>query len=130
MSVVLTQARKRINNLFRGQKGISLVETLVALAILGFIGVSFLQALATTSMGADAYEERVTAQFLAQWQVEDITTSPYLEIGDYDEVSPLPANYTISISTVQQDVGKQEVTVQVFHHGEFVLEMTDLKVDW
>lgn len=131
--------RRRINNLLKGQKGIGLLEVLLAVAILGVIGVGFMQALATTSEGADSHEKRVTASSLAQSQVEYIKSSAYLADGNYPKLSPLPPPYDIDIERVNIDkdgleveveTGKQEVTVKVYHQGDFVLEMTTLKVDW
>ena len=31
---------------------------------------------------------------------------------------------------VEEETGKQEVTVKVYHQGDFVLDMTTLKVEW
>ena len=132
--------RRRINNLLKGQKGIGLLEVLLAVAILGVIGVGFMQALATTSEGADLHEKRVTASSLAQSQVEYIKASPYLPVseGDYS-VAVSSHGYSIDIETVNIDkdgleveveTGKQEVTVKVYHGEDFVLSMTTLKVDW
>lgn len=124
--------RRRINNLLKGQKGIGLLEVLLAVAILGVIGVGFMQALATTSEGADSHEKRVTASSLAQSQVEYIKSSAYLADGNYPKLSPLPPPYDIDIDTVEETPGsgRQEVTVKVYHGEDFVLDMTTLKVDW
>ena len=56
----------------KGEKGISLLETVVALALLGIIGVAFLGALATTSNSRLIADEHVSARILAESQMEDI----------------------------------------------------------
>ena len=129
--------RRRISNLLKGQQGFGLVETLVAMAILGVIGVGFIQALGTTSEGTDIHEERVTASSLAQSQVEYIKSLGYDATAsnpdpgvDYPVGVSLPLNYSMTVDTTEEQTGKQEVTVKVYHLEDFVLDMTTLKVDW
>ena len=49
----------------REQKGIGLLEVIVAAAIMGLIGVGFLAALNTNSKASGALDERVTAANLS-----------------------------------------------------------------
>lgn len=113
----------------QGQRGISLAEVLVAVAILGFIGVAFLTALSTTSKTTGLYEQRVTAQSLAQSQIEEIKAMDYDPSGNYSVVVTLPSSYAMSISTVETEVDKQEVTA-VVHLGEHHLfELTTIKIN-
>jgi len=129
--------RRRINNLLKGQKGIGLLEVLLAVAILGVIGVGFMQALGTTSEGADLHEKRVTASILAQSQVAHIKSIAYDADAsdptpgvDYSVGISLPPNYSVTVDTTEEQAGRQEVTVKVYHGEDFVLSMTTLKVDW
>ena len=115
---------------FQGQRGISLIETVAALGILGVIGVAFLTALFTTSKSTDLYEQRVTAQSLAQSQLEEIKASDYSgDNNSYTGTISSPG-YTISISTVTQEAGKQEVTVAVSRDGHHLFQLTTVKADW
>ena len=124
------QMRNRIGSLLRVQKGASLMETTVALAIIGTIGVVFLQALFTISGGTDTHQGRATAASLAQSQVEYVKSTQYLPDGSYDVVVDLPPGYTVFTEAEVKEVGKQEIKVTVYHQDNFVLEVTSLKVDW
>ena len=134
------QIWSRIGNLLGAQRGFSLIETLVAVAILALVGVAFVQGLSTTAMGTGAYERRVTAANLAQSQIEDIKGTVYLPLegpypagpveGHYSITVDTPSGYSLSNVVEEQAEGKQEVTVKVYHQGEFVFQMTTVKVDW
>jgi len=73
-----------------GQRGISLIETVVAIGILAAIGVVFLSALFSTSRGTGLHEQRVTALNLAQSQLELIRQAAY------DNVTPYYDNVTLA----------------------------------
>ena len=122
--------KNRVRNLFGAQKGFSLMDTMIAVAILAMIGVGFLQALFIISKGTDTHEKRAIAASLAQSQVEYVKGTEYLPGGDYDVVVALPPGYSMSTETVQEETGKQKVTVEVYRQEDFVLKMTTLKVDW
>ncbi|MBA7662816.1 hypothetical protein ES703_70849 [subsurface metagenome] len=122
---------------FHGQSGISLIETVTALCVMGFIGVAFLTSLSTTSNSTDLYEQRFTASVLAQSQIEILKATPYEHISPYYETVPSPAGkppgYDILISTVLQEEGKQdkqEITVKVSQDGHHLFELTTIKADW
>ncbi|NQT49037.1 MAG: hypothetical protein HQ578_08710 [Chloroflexi bacterium] len=124
--------KRKIRTLLASQTGVGLVEILVAVAILGVIGVGFLLALTNTVDGTEFHEVKVTASSLAQSQVEYIKSQAYAadDPVSYVEISPLPPGYEIDVDVVEEGVGKQEVTVTVYHQGDFALSMTTLKVDW
>ena len=60
------------------ESGITLIETVVALAILGAIAVIFLSGLATASKAAFIADEQATAESLAQSQMEWIKNASYV----------------------------------------------------
>jgi len=120
--------KRKIRTLLASQTGVGLVEILVAVAILGVIGVGFLLALTNTVDGTEFHEVKVTASSLAQSQVEYVKSQAYAI--SYDTVSPVPVGYSIDTDVVEDGVGRQEVTVTVYHQGDFALSMTTLKVDW
>ncbi len=66
----------------RNEKGLSLMEVVIALALLGVIGLAFLGALSTASKGVFVTDERATAESLARSEMEYVKRQPYAE-DDY-----------------------------------------------
>ena len=70
----------RITRIFTcRESGTTLLETVVALAILGTIAVTFLSGLVTTSQAAFIADERATAESLAQSQMEWAQNASYVD---------------------------------------------------
>lgn len=118
----------------RGQRGISFVETVVAMGLLAIIGVAFLTALQTISINTRRYDERVTALGLAESQVERLKAVAYdagapASPDSYAVSVAAPPGYSISISEVQQGDRKQEVTVAVSREGRPVFHLKTIKAD-
>lgn len=123
--------------------GFSLVEQLVALAIMSTAIVVLLAGLMTAARGISLFADRVTAQSLARSQLEMIKDSPYIAdptANPYPAVSA-PAAYTLTTSVeywdsasetfrsaVQND-GMQRITVEVNRAGNQILSVEDYKVD-
>ena len=75
--------------MLKKQKGFSLIEVLVALALLGVLAAGFLVALANSSSHSLTANIRATAESLARTQMESIKNEPY-QTG----ASTNPALYT------------------------------------
>lgn len=67
----------------RGQRGFSLIEILVGLAILTAIGVAFLNGLFTTSKAIMVSQESTITESLARSQMEYIKTQDYIPDDNY-----------------------------------------------
>ena len=111
----------------QGQTGLTLLETLIALAILGLIGVVYLSALNTGFRSEDIIREHVRAENLVRAQLEDIRYQPYQ--SSYNVTVPLPLEYSITIDTqpYEPDDNTQQNTVTVSRSGKPLLTVTDLK---
>ncbi len=119
--------------MFKSQKGISLIETIVAVCILAIIGVAFLSALATTSTARATNEERSAAKILAEGIIEYIKTDNYA--NSYNPPSSLFDDfpgYTIPIPIHPENLRNgnlQKITITVSHKGHEVLTLESYKVD-
>lgn len=86
----------------RGQRGLTLIEVLVAAAILAVIGVVLLNALATNAKATRTLDEKVVATNLATAYIEAIKASPY-DITEpyYDEAVAgitIPPQYDVDVN--------------------------------
>ncbi len=115
-------------------KGFSLIEVIIALALMGIIGIAFAGGLFTTSKAIIIDDERATAESLARSQIEYVKSSNYSVIGAYDKINIDPdefPNYDIDLPlTVDQlENGLQKITVTVTHHDEPVITLEGYKAN-
>ncbi|HEY91166.1 MAG TPA: type II secretion system protein [Dehalococcoidia bacterium] len=128
----------RIWDLFnKSESGVSFLETLIALAVLGAISVAFLSGLATTSRAAVISDRRVTAESLARSQMESVKQVAYVpEASQYTPIQiPSDESYTgFSVTITAEplespDDGVQKVTVTVLRSGADFYVLQGYKVD-
>ncbi len=119
----------------KSEVGSPLIETVVALALLGIVGLAFLTGLATSSRATVITNERATAESLVRSQVEYVKNYDYqYDVTEYpvDPALLIPASWTVPPPLVElvhaTDDGLQEVTVSAEHNGETVLSVTIYKV--
>lgn len=67
----------------RNEKGFTLVEVIIGLAILGLIAIAILAGLAIGSRAIITADEKATAESLARSQMEYIKNQPYQEAPPY-----------------------------------------------
>ncbi len=121
----------------RGESGSTLLETLVALAILSIISVAFLSGLTTTSRAAIISDRRATAESLAQSQMETVKQAVYVyEATQYTPVQiPDDVSYTgfsaaiVAEAIESPDDGVQKITVTITRSGEDIYVLQGYKVD-
>jgi len=143
---------KRLGN----QKGLTLVEVLIALTVFAAIAVSLFIALNVSHKTTHSVSENTTAESLTRATLEYIKSCDYYDEScpDYDEgVSPTqyyqglvnvniipPTGYTIYVSAVpidpdtyqplpSGDLGLQKVTVEIYYDGDLVLTTVSYKVN-
>ena len=117
----------------QGEKGISLLETIVAVVIMSIIGLGFLSALATTSSARATNEERTAAKILAEAVLEYIKTDNYsTEYTPPQSLFDDFPGYTIPIPVSAENERNgniQRIAITVTHHGHEVLTLETYKVD-
>jgi prepilin-type N-terminal cleavage/methylation domain-containing protein len=130
--------------LVSGQKGTTLIEVLIAIAILGMIAVPFLTALSTSSRALIIADERTTAESLIRSEIEYVRSQDYCNASwSYNVTSAgstssnppdwfvgshaLPDNckdYSLTVDAsliVGEGAGIQNITVTVWRDDEVVL---------
>ena len=125
----VTQERRR----GRGEEGVGLVETLIAVGILGLTLTVLLAAVSTGSLAVARTEERVVAENLARSQLEYTKSQSYLPPpASYATVTPSPGGYGVAVEAVSipdTDSAIEKITVTVSRDGETLLQVEDYKVD-
>ena len=121
------------------ESGATLIETLVALAILGTVAVTFLSGIYTTSRATFLVDVRTTAMSLAQSQMEWAENATYNNAPFEYSPAPIPSGkdyvyYSANVTAAllpghSPDDGIQKITVTVKHSGEQVFTLEDYKVD-
>jgi len=120
----------------KGEKGFTIIETLVALALLGIIAVALLSGVATASKASSIANERAIAESLVHSEAEYVKSCAYQDSASEYPVDPsltVPDSWTVPPPVVglvhATDDGIQEVTVTAEHNGEEVLSLKIYKVD-
>ena len=114
----------------KGQRGDSLVEVLVSLALLGILGVGILSALGTGTGALLLADQRQTAKNLAESQMEHVKNE--LFSSSYT-AAPIPAEHSgydaeIHVHSIPgRDINIQKIVVEVRHHGREVLTLEGYK---
>jgi Tfp pilus assembly protein PilV len=128
----ISEGRKRVKGWAQEQRGLGLVETLVAVAILGTSVVAFVVALSAGSIAIGEQDEEVVAQSLVRTQLEYTKSYPYdSEATTYPAVD-LPEGYALSISVASvpgTDADIQKITVTVSRESESIITVEDYKVN-
>jgi len=146
MKITITQWLARITAWVQDERGLGLVESVVAVAILGVVVVAFALALSAGSIAAREAKQEAVAQSLARAQLEYVKCYPYNpeattypKVDIYDETynpNPVtrPEGYEISSVGVASvpgtggDTDIQKITVTISLDGEEILEVSAYKV--
>ena len=128
---------RRRSGFIHGESGITLLETVIAVAILGIVAPAFLSGVATISKGVYTADVQATAESLARSQMEWARNASY----SYNATSYSPAlitttkdyiNYSANITAAplhEPDDGIQKITVTITRSGEAVYRLESYKVN-
>jgi len=114
-------------NTMKSEKGILLIEVIVALALLGIISASFLGGVATTSTARVTADERASAKILAESLMDTIKKDTYKTsyiITIPDEFAGYSANLSVTNGN-----NIQELTIAINHRNREVLTLESYKVN-
>jgi prepilin-type N-terminal cleavage/methylation domain-containing protein len=110
------------------ERGMGLIEVLVALALLGIIGAAFLSATATTSTSRMTADEHASAKILAESTMDTVKKMPYS--ATYNVTVPDEyAGYSINLTV--EDIRTndiQRLTVAIARRGHDIFTLQDYKV--
>lgn len=120
----------------KGEKGISLIDTIVAVCLLGIVSAIFLGSMGTAAKATMISEERVTAEILARTQIEYIKDYPYDYYATEYPVDPtldIPYGWSMDNPTVEAlhgtEDGIQKVTITVQCQERTIFSSFMYKVD-
>lgn len=120
----------------KSEIGYSLIETLVALAIMGIVAVIFLGGMATTTKANIVTDKKATAESLVFSEIEYVKNYTYqYDTSQYpvDPALAIPEGWGVPQPVVElvhaTDDGIQKVTVTAQYNGEAVLSVDVYKVD-
>jgi len=140
---LISKLRKTVRG---GSRGFSMLEVVIAIALLGIIAVSVLTALQTAALALISADQRATAESIARTQMEWVRYSEYddvLEEGhpeyslDPQIENIRPPDFSVVTTAIRlnkdaildDDDGIQEITVTVSHGDRVVVILKDYKRD-
>jgi len=120
----------------RSEKGMLLIETAAALAILGIVAVAYLGGIGTSLKSTIIAKEQATAQSLVISEIEYVKNYPYQYSASEYPVDPaldIPVAWSVPPPVVglvhATDDGIQKVTVKAEYNGKEILSMVAYKVN-
>lgn len=111
----------------KGEAGVSLLETVIAVGLLGLIGVGFASALSTGSRATRTLDEEVMAISLGRSQLAEVQSLAYFD--SYTPTISTPPEFSLQLLTEPLDASNtaQKNTVRVFRAGQLLFEVSAYK---
>lgn len=134
MGTTINQWLARARGWVQAERGLGLVESLVAVAILGVVVVAFVIALSAGSIAVRQGDEEVVAQSLVRTQLEYTKGYPYNPAATTYPAVDTPEGYSISVEVgsipeAEGDTDIQKITVTISRGGEDILTVEEYKVN-
>ena len=114
------------------ESGISLVESLVAIAILGGGVLTMILAMSGGALAVNENDQEVVAQSLARTELEYIKNYTYDSGATTYPAVSAPDGYGISVGVSAVPGGNaniQKVTANITRNGEVIMTVVDYKVN-
>ncbi|UCB43111.1 MAG: type II secretion system protein [Dehalococcoidales bacterium] len=119
----------------QGESGVSLIEILIGITILGLVGIAFLGGIGTSTRATIITKEQSIAESLVRSEAEYVKRYGYqYDTSEYpvDPTLTIPEGWTVPTPIVEpvhaSDDGLQKVTVIAQRQGETVLSLVVYKV--
>lgn len=115
-----------------GERGLMLVETVFAIAIVGTLLATAAGAISVSARTLDLAGERTTASWIATSQAEFVRATGFVATGGAYPNIDTPAGYSVTNSTsafIGGDAAIQNVTVTVSRNGQVILTRQIVKVN-
>jgi type II secretory pathway pseudopilin PulG len=116
---------------FKDEGGISLVEAIVTIAVIGVALVAFSIALSTGSLAVNESDQEVTAQSLARTQMEYVKGCAYDPYATTYPAVDTTENFSISVAVTSvpgANINIQKVTATISKNAVVLLTVEDYKV--
>jgi len=125
---------------FHGERGVTLIETLVAIVVLATVGATMVAGVFTVIKSDESVRTRIAAESLARYELEYIKTMTYLNAPwtyilpgtppswdlAHSNLPPGYADYTVTVSAstiAGYDEDIQKVSAVVRYKGSQLLEV-------
>ena len=118
--------------LSKDERGLTLVESLITVAIVGVALAAFGVALSTGALAVSENDQDVTAQSLARTQMEYTKGYPYDPYATTYPTANTTGNYIITVAVTpvpDTDENIQKVTANISRDGQVLLTVEDYKVN-
>ncbi len=116
----------------RNERGLALMESLIAVAVLGTTVLAFTVALATGALGINENAQEVVAQGLARSQLEYTKSYAYDPSATTYPAVTTPPGYAISVavaSVPSTNANIQKITANITRDGNLIMTIKDYKVN-
>jgi Tfp pilus assembly protein PilV len=141
IQAIANKVAGRFRSALSSSRGISLMETIIALAMFSTAGTAVLQGVGTAHMSSDRVNASAVAENLARNQMEYISSLPYVSApGSYSSVADdpglnitIPSGFAVSATAqpYRTDDGFsgsiQSVVVTVTRDGQSILVLESLR---
>lgn len=111
-----------------GEEGLSLVETVIAVALLGLVGGALLLGLSAATLGTGRSDQQNTASSAARSQLESVKAQVYSQPPAYATIVP-PPGFTVGVTGSAVTSGVLEVITTTVSAGGVLAQVAAYKAN-